>query len=123
MYARITKFLSGIFITISFLFGVGILILPYLVSTDTIRIRLAQDLSAWTGYNVQLRDPPRLNLFPYPKAYLSGVILTSKMNHIVPLMEAESIEVDLSLIDLFFWACFFFRNANCASSIYYGKTN
>lgn len=94
--------MSGIFITISFLFGVGILILPYLVSTDTIRIRLAQDLSAWTGYNVQLRDPPRLNLFPYPKAYLSGVILTSKMNHIVPLMEAESIEVDLSLIDLFF---------------------
>ncbi|WP_156850535.1 AsmA family protein [Bartonella refiksaydamii] len=100
MRARIIKFLSGIFITIIFLFGVGILILPYLVSTDTIRIRLAQDLSAWTGYNVQLRDPPRLNLFPYPKAYLSGVTFTSKMNNTVPLMEAESIEVDLSLMDL-----------------------
>ncbi|WP_208440332.1 AsmA family protein [Bartonella raoultii] len=100
MRARIIKFLSGIFITIIFVFGVGILILPYLVSTDTIRIRLAQELSAWTGYNVQLRDPPRLNLFPYPKAYLSGVTLTSKMNHVVSLMEAESIEVDLSLIDL-----------------------
>ncbi|WP_019219811.1 AsmA family protein [Bartonella florencae] len=100
MHARIIKFLSGIFITITFLFGIGILILPYLVSTDTIRIRLAQDLSAWTGYDVQLRDPPRLNLFPYPKAYLSGVTLTSRMNHVVPLMEAESIEVDLSLIDL-----------------------
>ncbi|WP_273721514.1 MULTISPECIES: AsmA-like C-terminal region-containing protein [unclassified Bartonella] len=100
MRARIIKFLSGIFITITFVFGVGILILPYLVSTDMIRIRLAQELSAWTGYNVQLRDPPRLNLFPYPKAYLSGVTLTAKMNHVVPLMEAESIEVDLSLIDL-----------------------
>ncbi|EJF75344.1 hypothetical protein MEC_00820 [Bartonella alsatica IBS 382] len=100
MRARIIKFLSGIFITITFLFGVCILILPYLVSTNTIRIRLAQDLSIWTGYNVQLRDPPRLNLFPYPKVYLSGVILTSKMNNVVPLMEAESIEVDLSLIHL-----------------------
>lgn len=100
MHARIIKFLSQTFITIIFLFGVGILVLPYLVSTDTIRIRLAQDLSAWTGYNVQLRDPPRLNLFPYPKAYLSGVTLTSKMNNAVPLMEAESIEVDLSLMDL-----------------------
>ncbi|GAA4660726.1 AsmA family protein [Bartonella pachyuromydis] len=100
MRARIIKFLSGIFVTITFVFGVGILILPYLVSTDVIRIRLAQELSAWTGYNVQLRDPPRLNLFPYPKVYLSGVTLTAKMNHIVPLMEAESIEVDLSLIDL-----------------------
>ncbi len=83
------------------MFGVGIFVLPYLVSTNTIRIRLAQDLSAWTGYNVQLRDPLRLNLFPYPKAYLSGVTLTSKMNNAVPLMKAESIEVSLSFMDLF----------------------
>ncbi|WP_273783507.1 AsmA family protein [Bartonella sp. AU15XJBT] len=100
MRIRIIKFLSGIFITIIFLFGVGILILPYLVSTDAIRVRLAQELSAWTGYNVQLRDPPRLNLFPYPKALLSGITLTSKMDDVAPLMEAESIEVDLSVVDL-----------------------
>ncbi|WP_455479649.1 AsmA family protein [Bartonella sp. B23] len=100
MRVRIIKFLSGIFATIIFLFGVCILILPYLVSTDVIRIRLAQDLSAWTGYNVQLRDPPRLKLFPYPKAFLSGVTFISKMNNATPLMEAESIEVDLSLMDL-----------------------
>ncbi|PIT70383.1 AsmA family protein [Bartonella tribocorum] len=101
MRIRITKFLSGIFITIIFLFGVGILVLPYLVSTDMIRVRLAQELSAWTGYNVQLRDPPRLNLFPYPKAFLSGVTLTSKRDNAAPLMEAESITVDLSVVDLF----------------------
>lgn len=101
MRIRIIKFLSGIFITIIFLFGVGILVLPYLISTDVIRVRLAQELSAWTGYNVQLRDPPRLNFFPYPKALLSGVILSSKMDDVAPLMEAESIEVDLSVVDLF----------------------
>lgn len=100
MRIRIIKFLSGIFITIIFLFGVGIFVLPYLVSTDMIRVRLAQELSAWTGYNVQLRDPPRLNLFPYPKALLSGVILSSKIDDVAPLMEAESIEVDLSVVDL-----------------------
>lgn len=100
MRIRIIKFLSGIFITIIFLFGVGILVLPYLVSTDMIRVRLAQELSAWTGYNVQLRDPPRLNLFPYPKALLSGVTLSSKIDDVAPLMEAESIEVDLSVVDL-----------------------
>lgn len=92
--------MSGIFITIIFLFGVGVLVLPYLISTDLIRVRLAQELSAWTGYNVQLRDPPRLNLFPYPKAWLSGVTLSSKMDDVAPLMEAESIEVDLSVVDL-----------------------
>lgn len=100
MRIRIIKFLSGIFITIIFLFGVGIFVLLYLVSTDMIRVRLAQELSAWTGYNVQLRDPPRLKLFPYPKALLSGVTLSSKTDDVAPLMEAESIEVDLSVVDL-----------------------
>ncbi|WP_102830563.1 AsmA family protein [Bartonella bovis] len=101
MLIRIIKFLSGIFVAVVFLLGASVVILPYLVSTDAIRLRMAQDLSAWTGYNVQLRDPPRLKLFPYPKAFLSGVTLTSKIDDVVPLMEAESIEVDLSLIDLF----------------------
>lgn len=31
---------------------------------------------------------------------LSGVTLTSKMDDVAPLMEAESIEVDLSVVDL-----------------------
>lgn len=100
MYAGITRFLSGIFIAVILLFGAAILFLPYVVSTDTIRIRLAQDLSAWTGHNVQLRDPPRLSLFPYPKAFLSGVTLAPDIHNVAPLMEAESIEVDLSLVDL-----------------------
>ncbi|AQX19273.1 AsmA family protein [Bartonella sp. WD16.2] len=100
MLIRIIKFLSGVFVAVVFLLGTSVIVLPYLVSTDTIRIRVAQDLSAWTGYNVQLREPPRLKLFPYPKAFLSGVTLTSKINNVTPLMEAESIEVDLSLIDL-----------------------
>ncbi|EYS91819.1 hypothetical protein X471_00706 [Bartonella bacilliformis str. Heidi Mejia] len=100
MRAKIVKFLSGIFFAVVFLFGAAVIILPYIVSTDAIRIRLAQDLSVWTGYNVQLRDPPRLDLFPYPKAFLSGVTLTQKIDDNAPLMEAESIEVDLSLIDL-----------------------
>ncbi|OPB29104.1 AsmA family protein [Bartonella sp. WD12.1] len=100
MLIRIIKFLSGVFVAVVFLLGTSVIVLPYFVSTDTIRVRVAQDLSAWTGYNVQLREPPRLKLFPYPKAFLSGVTLTSKINDVAPLMEAESIEVDLSLIDL-----------------------
>ncbi|MEL6093337.1 AsmA family protein [Bartonella schoenbuchensis] len=100
MLIRIIKFLSGVFVAVVFLLGTSVIVLPYLVSTDAIRVRMAQDLSAWTGYNVQLREPPRLKLFPYPKAFLSGITLTSKVDDIAPLMEAESIEVDLSLIDL-----------------------
>ncbi|WP_297322064.1 AsmA family protein [uncultured Bartonella sp.] len=75
------------------------LLLPALVSTDAIRIRLAQDLSAWTGYNVQLREAPRLDLFPYPRASLSGVTLTPMNDESAPLMDATRIEVDLSFFD------------------------
>ncbi|AQX27529.1 MULTISPECIES: AsmA family protein [unclassified Bartonella] len=100
MCIKIIKFLSGILIAIVFLGGVAVIIFPYIVSTDAIRVRLAQDLSVWTGYNVQLRDPPRLKIFPYPKAFLSGVTLTPKIENIAPLMEVESIEVDLSLVSL-----------------------
>ncbi|CBI75920.1 AsmA family [Bartonella clarridgeiae 73] len=100
MCIKIIKFLSGIFIAIVSLGGAAVIIFPYIVSTDAIRIRLAQDLSVWTGYNVQLRDPPRLKIFPYPKAFLSGVTLTPKIESIAPLMEVESIEVDLSLVSL-----------------------
>lgn len=99
MRNRATKVFLGV-IAIVMLAVVAIaLALPVLVSTDAIRIRLAQDLSAWTGYNVQLRDAPHLDLFPYPQASLSGITLTPMADDAAPLMEAERIVVDLSLLD------------------------
>ena len=96
---RATRIVIGVIVVLVLAIVAIALALPALVSTDAIRVRLAQDLSAWTGYNVQLREAPRLNLFPYPRASLSGVTLTSMTDDSVPLMEAERIEVDLSLID------------------------
>ena len=99
MHKKILRYV-GVLVLVSGLIVAAIfLLLPVLVSTDAIRIRLAQDLSAWTGYNVQLREAPHLDLFPYPKASLSGVTLTPMNDEAAPLMEAERIEVDLSLID------------------------
>lgn len=99
MHKKIAKYV-GALIFLLVIVGVAIfLLLPLVVSTDAIRIRLAQDLSAWTGYNVQLREAPHLDLFPYPKASLSGVTLTPMNDEAAPLMEAERIEVDLSLFD------------------------
>lgn len=74
-------------------------IIPLLVSTDAIRLRLARDLSTWTGYNVQLRGPPHISIFPSFQASLSGVTLTDTADSRTPLMDARRIEVDLSLYD------------------------
>ena len=102
MHRKNIKYVGALVVLLGLIVVAIFLLLPALVSTDAIRIRLAQDLSAWTGYNVQLREAPKLDLFPYPKASLAGVILTPTNDDTAPLMEAERIEVDLSLIDALF---------------------
>ncbi|YBV95349.1 AsmA family protein [Phyllobacteriaceae bacterium JZ32] len=74
--------------------------LPFIVSTDAIRIRLAQEISAWTGYSVELRQPPRLTVFPVFQASLSDVTL-SKLGEggQQPVMSADRIDVQLSPLD------------------------
>jgi AsmA protein len=78
----------------------GILALPSIVSTDAIRVRLAQELSAWTGYSVELRQPPQLAVFPVFKASLSGVTLAKLgEGNQPPFMSADRIDVELSPIE------------------------
>jgi len=73
---------------------------PFIISTDAIRIRLAQEISAWTGYSVELRQPPRLTVFPVFQASLSDVTL-SKLGQggQQPVMSADRIDVQLSALD------------------------
>ena len=99
MRGKIVKYIGLLVLLLVIVMTAMFLLLPALVSTDAIRIHLAQDLSAWTGYNVQLKEAPHLDLFPYPKASLSGVTLTPMNDEAAPLMDAQRIEVDLSLID------------------------
>ncbi|MDR6432106.1 AsmA family protein [Brucella pseudogrignonensis] len=75
-------------------------VIPFIVSTDAIRIRVAQEISAWTGYSVELREAPRLRVFPVLRASLDGVTL-SKLSDpgAKPFMSANRIEIELSPLD------------------------
>jgi AsmA protein len=75
-------------------------VVPFIVSTDAIRVRVAQEISAWTGYSVELREAPRLKVFPVLRASLNGVTL-SKMTEQgqKPFMSAARIDVELSPLD------------------------
>jgi len=98
--SRIVRFVFlTVFILVTFVVA-GITALPFLVSTDAIRLRLAHELSTWTGHNVQLNGVPQLSLFPSPHAALPGVTLSDSSTSRQPLMQAEKIEVDLSLVDV-----------------------
>lgn len=75
-------------------------VIPFIVSTDAIRIRVAQEISAWTGYSVELRQAPRLKVFPVLRASLSGVTLSKLTDQgQKPLMSADRIDVELSPLD------------------------
>jgi len=98
MVSRTFKYIGVAIVIVVVMVASLLLTAPYLVSTDSIRIRLAQDLSAWTGYNVQLREPPHLSFFPSFEASLTGVVLNRPQSG-APLMEAQRIDVDLSLFE------------------------
>lgn len=91
---RKVKFIFLLLIAISVFFLIAITVIPFLISTDAIRLRLARELSAWTGYNVQLREPPRISIFPSFQASLSEVTLSERG---CLLMKARRVEVDISL--------------------------
>ena len=75
-------------------------IIPFIVSTDAIRVRVAQEISAWTGYSVELRQAPRLKVFPVLRASLSGVTLSKLTDQgQAPFMSADRIDVELSPLD------------------------
>jgi len=82
-----------------FSLAVFIALLPFLVSTDAIRLRLARDLSSMTGYNVQLREPPHITVFPSFQASLPHIVLTDDSAAGAPLIYAQKIIVHMSLLD------------------------
>ncbi|SFI58950.1 AsmA protein [Phyllobacterium sp. CL33Tsu] len=78
----------------------GVLVaLPYLVSTELIRARLIQEISNWTGYSVESRQSPQIAFFPVFSASLGDITIRNPWQRGgAAFMEAERIEVDLSLL-------------------------
>ncbi|MDF1598160.1 AsmA family protein [Mesorhizobium sp. YIM 152430] len=80
--------------------GVGlVLALPWIASTQLVRDRIAYELSAWSGYRVQLSQAPRIDVWPTFSAHLSNVALYEWGGHDSrPVLEAERVDIDLSAL-------------------------
>ncbi|MGH6761878.1 MAG: AsmA family protein [Phyllobacterium sp.] len=89
-------------IGIAALFIAGLFaILPSIVSAELIRSRLAYEISAWTGYEVELHQAPQLSFFPIFRAALNDVTISQPgLDDAPPLMTADRIEVNLSLFSV-----------------------
>ncbi len=92
----------AVIVILAMLFAGALAALPYIVSTDSIRLHLAQNISAWTGYSVEIRQPPRMSFFPVFRASLSDVTVSKMGDTNTPFMAAERIEVEMSPLDALF---------------------
>lgn len=100
---KIIKSLLAIIIIGLIAAAVIISLLPAVISTDALRIRVAQQISAWTGYSAELKQAPSLTFFPQPKASFGSVVLSSVHDHgKSEFMSADQIILDLSLWDALF---------------------
>ena len=73
--------------------------LPMIASTRIVQDRIALEMSAWSGYRVDLAAPPRIEIWPSFKAVLSDVRLSDWDDESrKPVLDAESVELELSAI-------------------------
>jgi len=72
--------------------------LPFIASTQIVRDRIAIEMSAWSGYRVELGGAPEVEVWPF-RAILSNVTLSgwSDPEH-KPVVFAERVEIDLSAL-------------------------
>lgn len=72
--------------------------LPFIASTQIVRDRIAIEMSAWSGYRVELGGAPDIEVWPF-RAILSNVTLSgwSDPEH-KPVIVAERVEIDLSAL-------------------------
>jgi AsmA protein len=73
--------------------------LPMIASTRIVQDRIALEMSAWSGYRVDLSAAPEIEIWPSFKAVLSDVRLSDwdDESH-KPVLDAERVELELSAI-------------------------
>jgi AsmA protein len=71
--------------------------LPFVASTQIVRDRIAHEMSAWSGYRVQLAEAPEIEVWPSFRAILRNVTLSEWNDRSAPpVVQAERVEIDLS---------------------------
>ncbi len=72
---------------------------PLIASTQIVRDRIALEMSAWSGYRVDLGGAPEIDVFPSFRAKLDNVTLSDWRDvDRRPVIEAERVEIELSAL-------------------------
>lgn len=76
-----------------------VMVLPYFASTQIVRNRIAQEVSAWSGYRVAVRGAPSIEIWPTFGAVLPDVSFYEwGKPDAPPVLQTNRIHLDLSAI-------------------------
>ena len=94
----IRKSIWGV-IAVAIIAGLTVAALPMIASTRIVRDRIAMEMSAWSGYRVELANAPEIKVWPSFRAILHDVSLSDWDDPARrPVLDAESVELELSPI-------------------------
>lgn len=85
--------------------GVAILIaavvaaVPFIASTQIVKDRIADEMSAWSGFRVSIDGAPDIQIWPVFRATLNEVSMTEwGAGGDLPVLEADRVEIELSAL-------------------------
>lgn len=101
-----------------------VVLLPYAASTQIVRNRIAQEVSAWSGYRVALRGAPQIEIWPTFRAVLNDVAFYEwGKSDAPPVLLANRIQIDLSAIAAMRGEVAFTRGVLFAPVLRVGRTD
>ena len=72
--------------------------LPLIASNRIVRDRIAQELSAWSGYEVTIAGDPEIEVWPDLRAILNDVSMREPGSSNGPAIKADRLEIELSAL-------------------------
>ncbi|HEV7416572.1 MAG TPA: AsmA-like C-terminal region-containing protein [Tianweitania sediminis] len=78
--------------------GAVIVALPFAASTHLVRDRIGQEISFWTGYNVDVGARPEIEVWPSLRAVLHDVSFSDPDTSAPAVLHAERVEIDMSAV-------------------------
>ncbi|MCB1507288.1 MAG: AsmA family protein [Hyphomicrobiaceae bacterium] len=73
---------------------------PFVLSTDVVKRRVGEQISAWTGRPVILRGEPVITVFPHLTVKLKDVAVEGAIPGGTPIIVSESVKASLRLLPL-----------------------
>lgn len=92
------RWLLGITVLFVALIGAAAFAVPVLITTDTLRLALEEEISAITGHEVILGETTAVRYLPTPEVSVDGIRILDSGNGESPILSADRLTADFGLM-------------------------